>query len=351
MPQLALAALLDRLRQKPASAAVYLHGEEEYLKEHAVRTVVDIFLDPATRDFNLDQVRGGDASPEGLASLLATPPMMADYRVVVLRDAQGLSPKARDVVEQSLSRLGAGVVLLIEATVPSGSKAKFYDTLRGSALSVEFGAIDPLDLPGWLLEHTEVTHGVALDLEAARALAAAIGTQLGILVTEIEKAAAYVGTRKHITLADIQAVGGYIPRVDRWGWIDKIGERRFREALQELPDLLDTGENGVVLTMGIGTHMIRLGLLVAGGREGLERHLKGNQRWLANKLQPQARRWSNSQIDRALGELLRTDRLLKTASLNDRQAIEELLLRLADDGGDPTPASRSQRSPAVAGRR
>jgi hypothetical protein len=34
------------------------------------------------------------------------------------------------------------------------------------------------------------------------------------------------------------------------------------------------------------------------------------------------------EVDAALGELLRTDRLLKSASLSDRQALEELLLRL-----------------------
>ena len=34
------------------------------------------------------------------------------------------------------------------------------------------------------------------------------------------------------------------------------------------------------------------------------------------------------ELDDAMGELLRTDRLLKTASLSDRQAMEELLMRL-----------------------
>jgi hypothetical protein len=33
-------------------------------------------------------------------------------------------------------------------------------------------------------------------------------------------------------------------------------------------------------------------------------------------------------VDQALMELLRTDRLLKSASLSDRQALEELLLRM-----------------------
>jgi DNA polymerase III delta subunit len=49
---------------------------------------------------------------------------------------------------------------------------------------------------------------------------------------------------------------------------------------------------------------------------------------MARRIVPQARKWTLPEVDQALGELLRADRLLKSASLSDRQAIEELLLRL-----------------------
>jgi DNA polymerase III delta subunit len=49
---------------------------------------------------------------------------------------------------------------------------------------------------------------------------------------------------------------------------------------------------------------------------------------MARRIAPQARRWTASQLDGALAELLRADRLLKSASLTDRQVVEELLLRL-----------------------
>ena len=39
--------------------------------------MVSAYLDEATRDFNCDQMRGADVSADDLASLLATPPMMA----------------------------------------------------------------------------------------------------------------------------------------------------------------------------------------------------------------------------------------------------------------------------------
>src|SRR5690606_11163952 len=141
--------------ERPVSAGIFLHGEEEYLREDAVQRVIDLFVDPATRDFNLDQLRGSDATPEGLGSVIATPPMMAEHRVVVVRDAQGLSPKARVVVESALANSHPGLVLVIVATIPTSSKARFYDNLAAAALTVEFPALDAADLPGWLLERAE----------------------------------------------------------------------------------------------------------------------------------------------------------------------------------------------------
>lgn len=329
MPQRSLSRLLQHLETRPASAQIFLHGEEEFLKEEAVQQILASVLDPSTSDFNFDQLRGSEVTPEQLASILATPPMMAEYRVVVVREAQGLSPRAREAVEEALQRGAPGIVLLLVASIPDRSRAKFYDTLKRDAHAIECPAVDLLDLPGWIVERAESVHGVTVPLEGARALAAAIGSQLGVLITELDKVVSYIGERREVTLEDIAAVAGYIPRVDRWAWFDCIGERRFAEALEDLPELLEAGETGVGLVIGMGTHLLNLGLLVAGGREALAQALRPNQRWLANRLQPQARRWSLELIDESLRELLRTDRLLKSASLTDRQALEELLLRLS----------------------
>jgi len=121
---------------------------------------------------------------------------------------------------------------------------------------------------------------------------------------------------------------GSIPRFDRWAWFDLVGERRFGEALRQLPVLLEAGESGVGLVIGMGAQLLRIGIVCAGGQGALERELRPNQRWLARRVAAQARKWTLAQVDAALAELLRSDRLLKSASLSDRQAMEELLLRL-----------------------
>ena len=339
MAKLTYPRLLQLLERRPPAAVFFLHGEEEYLRNEAEARVIEAYLDAGTRDFNFDQIRGSDVSAEALASLIATPPMMAEYRVITLRDAQGLSVRAREVVESAAAAPPPGLILVASAAIPQGSKAKFYSNLQKSAVSVEFPAVDAMDLPGWLVTLARDAHGLELEIGAARALASAIGAQLGVLSSEMRKLASYVGDRPVVTLDDVQAVGGYIPRVDRWAWFDLVGERRFEEALRLLPILLESGENGVGLVIGMTSQLLRIGLVTAGGRDALERQLKPFQRWLASRVEPQARGWTMDDVDLALAELLRTDRLLKSTSLTDRQALEELLLRLAGQLRSARPAA------------
>jgi DNA polymerase-3 subunit delta len=320
---------LDRtLRDRVAGGAFFFSGDEDYLREEAVGKVVAAYLDPATRDFNFDQMRGADVTADDLASIVATPPMMAEHRVVVVRDAQGLSVKAREVVEAVAKKTDPGLILVISAVIPGGSKAKFYDELKKHAVSVEYAPLSQDDAPGWVMETAREELGVEVDPEAARALVGGIGVNLGTLGSELRKLAAYAQDRKRVTLDDVRAVGGIIPRQDRWAWFDLVTERRFREALETLPILLESGENGVGLVIGMGGQLLKVALVCAGGQQALERELKPFQKWMARRLVPVARKWTLAEVDQALTELLRTDRLLKSASLNDRQAMEELLLRL-----------------------
>ena len=89
MPAYTLDALLRSLAKGELAPVYYLHGPEDVLKDEAVRAVVDRALDPALRDFNFDQRSAGQLDPEAISTLCTTLPMMAERRVVVLREVEG----------------------------------------------------------------------------------------------------------------------------------------------------------------------------------------------------------------------------------------------------------------------
>jgi DNA polymerase-3 subunit delta len=305
-----------------------LHGDEEYLKEAAARLLIDAHVDAATRDFNLDQLRGVSLDAEAFASICETPPLMADWRVVVLREAHAVAATARlrNAVEAVVRRPAPGLLLVLIAQFERG-KVKFWEDVKALANSVEFPALPASDVPGWLVAHA-AEDGIELDAAAARALASAVGSELGVLMQELQKLRQYAGDRRNITKADVAEVVGAVPRQNRWDWFDSVGEGRIADAREGLPTLLAGSESGVGLLIGLGTHMLRLGMAVYGGERALSEALPPYQRWLVSRLVRQARSWTPAAIDAALEDLLRADRLLKSTSLTETQVLDEFLLRL-----------------------
>jgi len=298
--------------------------------------LVDAALDPATRDFNYDQFRADDASPEELAATFAMPPMMAERRVVRVLDVQKLTPTGRKVVLAATENVPADLVLIFTGTIPRGSRAAFYRDLTKRCLTVEWTSPKASELPGWILERgrerwrLELTHG------AARALAAAIGEDTSRLDAELEKLSGL--DRGEVTEDVVHELIPRIRRIDRWAWLDLVSERDYVGALRELDDLL-TSERGVGLVAGLVEQHLLVGLAMEGGVGRVKKMLaetgRGYLSWKANVYGKHARSWRVEELDRALRHLLRADRLLKSGG-RDRPVLAELLLTLEGERREQT---------------
>jgi DNA polymerase-3 subunit delta len=302
-----------------------IHGSEEWLREEAIRRLIHAHLDPATRDFNLDQIQATSFDAEMLASICQTPPMMAEWRVVIVRDAQALAANARtrSLVEELVTNCPPGLALVFSGDI---SAAGIWDKVKKSAIAVEYKPFAIGDVPAWLSDRAE-ERGVDIDAQAARALASALGAELGVLAQELAKLIDYVGERARIRIADVREIVGHIPRVNRWDWFETVASTRFNEARTSLPVLLDA-ESGIGLLIGLGPQLLRIGIMLTAGEHVLTEMLPPKQRWLARRIRDQAKRWNLDTLDAALDDLLRADRLLKSTSLDERQVLDELLLRM-----------------------
>jgi DNA polymerase-3 subunit delta len=311
--------------------AFFFHGDADRLRDEAARRLADAAVDPATRDFNLDVFRGSDVTPESLAAALAMAPVMAARRVVVLHEAERLTPTGCRVIEDTLDRFPAGLTLIVTATIPDRSKKAFYGRLKKVTTSLEWSAPRESEVPGWLIERARDRHAVKLEPDAAEALAAAVGTDLGVLDSELEKlaAAAPDGT---VSRELVQSLVPNVREIDRWNWINLVGERKYLEARGQLQQLLAMpGETAVGLLIGLVEHHLFLGIATEGGAalvtEVLGRIGKPYLKFKARAWAAQARRWTPEEVEHALGLMQDADRQAKTGH-TDLAVLENLLLRL-----------------------
>src|SRR5690242_14661441 len=174
MPPSSLKTLRDAIKSGSFDHAYYITGEDEFQKEDAIRQLIQAALDPAAADFNLDIRRAGDLDPESLGVLLGTPPMMAERRVVALRDVGGLRKEAQKVLEGYLRSPAPDLLLIMQ--VPAGAKED--STLSGLSTPLAFDALSGDRIPKWITHQATTAHNVTVTSSASELLQAAVGNDL-----------------------------------------------------------------------------------------------------------------------------------------------------------------------------
>ena len=321
-------ALYAAIKDKHFSPAYLLHGEDEFRKEDALRHLIDAAVDPATRDFNFDQRRGADVDGGALGSLLATPPMMADRRVVVIRDITALKKDARAALEAYLKKPTPDVLVVMTAP----AEAKEDKTLARMADPVNCEPLTGAKLPKWITSRVEKHLGATITPGAIDLLQDSVGTDLSHLAIELDKLAAFSAGRE-IDEAAVTAVVG-VRRDETMGrLLDAVARRNSTEALALIPGILQHPKNSAVTTvMALTTQTLALAIGKARGLRQWKDYfdlLRGGSSNFTGRSWGEAATawvkavasWTLADLDHALEILLQADLALKGSKVSSEEQI------------------------------
>ncbi len=85
--------IIEQIRSGKIYPVYLLHGEEAYLIEDTLDKMIELLVPDSIRNFNLDIFSSHDSSIEEVLSLANTYPVMAQRRVVVLKDPSFINSK------------------------------------------------------------------------------------------------------------------------------------------------------------------------------------------------------------------------------------------------------------------
>ena len=332
--------LKSAIESRTFESVYYLHGEDDFLKEDTLRRVIDAAVEPSTRDFNLEVRRAAELDPGTLGSLLATPPMMADRRVVVVRDVAALKKDARAMLDRYLRSPASDLVLILVAA--AGSKSD--KALESKCVAVDFQPLTGAQLPKWIEYYVERELKARITPEAVGLLQDVVGSELAMLRLELDKLASFVGAG----MIDEEAVGAVVGvrRMETPGaLLDAVGRRDAATALALLPGVLQQPKtSGVSIVMALTTQTLAIawGLSVRerGGRPDFFSLLKETGAYPGRAWGEAVTAWSRMlqswtfrDLDAALDALLVADAALKdTRASSDEQLLSSLVLSLCAHG-------------------
>jgi DNA polymerase-3 subunit delta len=343
MPSHTYDALLRSLPKGELAPVYYLHGPEDILKDEAVQAIVERALDPALRDFNYDQRSAAQLDPESVYALCTTLPMMAERRVVVLREVEGWKrkPKARAAFLRYLERPAVEtVVILIQG---AAEEAEDKDLARG-AYAVACEPLPAERARRWLLRRAG-SLGVTLEDAAAEHLLLATGNDLGTVAAELQKLAA-LPAGAPLTAERVGELVGVRHGETIVDWRDAVLDGAAGRAVAMLGPLLDQpGVSGVKLITLLGTTLAGIGL----ARSHYDRRVRGGslERLMYDRIRQLrlfglpdwkqesaswarwAADWPAARIRDALRAARDADQALKNTTISDERGIlTDLVLRL-----------------------
>lgn len=338
-------ALKSALELRTFDRVYLFHGDDDYLKEEKIRALIDRATDPGTRDFNLESRRAAEADPGSLGLALSELPMMAERRVLVLRDVTALKKDVRAVLDAYLGHPAADMLLLLVASAGTKPDA----ALKNAATAVEFRSLNDDELAKWVL-HRASKLGVTIDPRAAELLCSATGNDLALLSGEIDKLRSFTNGEA-IGEAAIEAVVGVRHGETLGDMLDLVAQRQGAKAIVLLERVLAQPKtSGVSIVLALTTQTLAIGWLLAARERGLGRHqfeselyglLKENPSSLTGRPWGEAvktwvhalRHWDHSAVDRAVALLLAADVALKDTKLSsEEQLLVSLLLAMAAPG-------------------
>lgn len=345
MPIIAERALRKAMRERSFERVYYFVGDNDFLKESALRELVAAASGHANASIGPDVLRGGELHGEALDTALNTPPLFAESRVVVLRDVQAMRKEARETLRRYLAAPANDTVLVLL----SAAGEKPDPSLVDASSTVEFASLTPDRIPRWIAHHAATVTGAEIAPDAAELLHTAVGDDLPQLAAELDKLSSYSGGAT-ITAEAVSAVVG-IHREESVGTLlDAVAARDAAQAVSLAGRVLAQPKTTLVsVIMALATQTVAMAWGRAALDSGLSPRAVGREYYTLMKEckvypgRPWGEAvscwtrfvsgWSAHALDRALRDLLAADTAAKeTRVASDQQLLTTLVLTLCASG-------------------
>lgn len=307
----------------------FLFGDEPYLLNQCVERFKFAVLDETAVDFNYDLFYASDASVVAISDAVETLPMMAERRLVILKEAQELTDKEWVQLEPLLENPVSSTVFVILAS-RADKRKKPIRTLIESANCVEFKKPYENQIPSWI-NYIAENLGLKISKDAIHLLHKLVGSQLTEIEGELKKLGEFVEAQRPIEIVDVEQVVSRSKTENIFDFTKAIGENNRLKALELLVHLLDQGQHEMGL-ISLVARQIRMLLVI---KKGMDEGLQGAQLAHYAQVPPyflqnyteQAKQWTFQKLEQTLVILAQTDRALKSSPVASHLWLENMVLK------------------------
>ncbi len=177
--------IITDLKNKIYHPVYFLQGEEPYYIDLISGFIEDNVLSDAEKEFNQTIVYGRDADPSAIIDLARRYPMMSNYQVVVVREAQDLEEIEK--LQYYMENPVKSTLLVLAYKYKKLDKRKtFAKSIEKNGILFESNRIYDNQVAPWIQQHL-TEKGYSISPKACQLLSEYLGTDLGKIQNELEK--------------------------------------------------------------------------------------------------------------------------------------------------------------------
>lgn len=179
-------ALVDDIKNRKLRPVYFLMGEEPYYIDRISDYIQETVLTEEERGFNQMTLYGRDVSIEDIVSNAKRFPMMAEYQVVVVKEAQDLV-RTIDKLADYVAQPQPSTILVINYKYKSIDKRKaLYKSLKKTGVVFESKKLYENKIPTWI-SRVLAGQNYSITPKASQMLAEFLGTDLSKISNELDK--------------------------------------------------------------------------------------------------------------------------------------------------------------------
>ena len=309
-------------------ASVYLlYGEEAYLKRQYKEKLKSALI-PEGDTMNFSAFAGKDIRPGEIIDLAETMPFFADRRLILIENSGVFKNACEELAEYMKGISPSACFVFVEDEVDK--RSRMFKNVKAAGRVVEFARQNEKVLTQWILGRLK-REGKNITQSVMQQFLNAVGTDMEYMDKELEKLLCYCMDKDVIEAADVAAVCVEQTSNKIFDMVHAVAEKDQKKALNLYYDLLALKEPPMRILFLIARQFKILLLVKELSGKGHDNKFiaskAGVPEFALRRNQAQAKSFTVGQLKAAVMDCVEMEEAVKTGNLNDRMAVELLIVK------------------------
>jgi DNA polymerase-3 subunit delta len=326
--------IVSDIRKGILKPIYFLYGEEPYYIDKISDYIATKVLTEEEKGFNQMVLYGKDVTIDDIIGNAKRYPMMAEKQVVIVKEAQHLSRTIENLVSYAKNPQVTTVLVICYKYKKLDKRKPLYKTIKKDGVVFESPVLRDYKIPAWI-QKAGKNAGFSIPQKSAMLLAEHLGTDLGRIVSELNKLKLMLPQGIEITPLHIEEHIGISKDYNNFELKKAIGERNILKATKIITYFAQNPkENPFVLTITLLNMFFTQLLQYHGLKDHTPKNVATTLRinpYFVDEIQTAAKNFPMRKVSQVISHLREMDLKGKgvgSTNMNQADLLKELIVKI-----------------------